>query len=397
MKLCVAIVGGGVMGVRSAWACARRMQSGGGSVVLFERRELAAGSSGRSGAVLRQHYSSPVVAAMARDSLAEYSSLEARTGHAIGFQACGVLTIAGPRTPRMIERVRANVVMQQGLGIDTRIVDAHEMRALVPGIEVDERAIAAYEPGAGFCDPVRTVNAFAELAREEQALTRIGLEVTRVIVESGRVTGVMTDEGRVNTNAVVLAAGPWTRPLLESLGCNLPLEVVRPRQHFLDSPAEAISAHAAHPVLLDLELGYYTRCEPARARTRIGALEHAGDEHLSDPDTLDENVDSEFTRWARAKLEARLPLYRSRADQAPQAAWYTLTPDSQPILGRLAGIEGLFVAAGFSGHGFKLAPSVGEGLAQLVFGEPLTAFDAEFFSAERFRDGRGEDPSAFGL
>src|SRR5690349_3742943 len=105
----VVVIGGGVMGARIAWACARR---GLGDVTLLERRALAAGSSGRSGAVLRQHYSSAAVAAMARDSLVEYSTLEQRTGKAIGFQRCGVLTIAGPRTPEMMERVRANVAMQ---------------------------------------------------------------------------------------------------------------------------------------------------------------------------------------------------------------------------------------------------------------------------------------------
>src|SRR5690349_22613149 len=114
----VVIIGGGVMGVRTAWACARRLRASSESVELFERRELAAGSSGRSGAVLRQHYSNPEVAAMARDSLAEYSTLEQTTGRAIGFQRCGVLTIAGPRTPEYLERVKANVAMQRGIGID---------------------------------------------------------------------------------------------------------------------------------------------------------------------------------------------------------------------------------------------------------------------------------------
>ena len=334
---------------------------------------------------------------MARDSLAEYSTIEKRTGHAIGFQRCGVLTIAGPRTPEMIERVRVNVAMQRSIGIDTRIVEASEMRKIVPGIEVDDRAIAAYEPGGGFCDPVRTVNAFADLARESGTVAHVGCEVRSVIIERGRAIGLETDQGRVKAFSIVLAAGPWTSRLLERLGCELPLEVVRPEQHFLDSPAAHSGSTAAHPVLLDLEFGYYTRCEPARARTRIGALEHTADKRIEDPDKLDEVVGPQFTRWARAQLEQRMPLYRSRADQTPQAAWYTLTPDSQPILGKLEGIENLFIAAGFSGHGFKLAPSVGEGLAQLVFGEKLTAFDAAFFSAERFRGGRGTDPTAFGL
>jgi glycine/D-amino acid oxidase-like deaminating enzyme len=334
---------------------------------------------------------------MARDSLAEYSALEERTGKAIGFQRCGVLTIAGPRTAEMMERVRVNVAMQRGIGIDTRLVDAREMRRLVPGIEVDERALGAWEPGGGFCDPMRTVNAFAELAQESGASLHVGLEVRRVIVEGEKAVAIETNAGRVDADAVVLAAGPWTTALLAPLGIEMPLEVVRPRQHFLDAPAESASATAAHPVLLDLELGYYTRCEPSASRTRIGALEHQGDAKLDDPDALDERVDAEFTRWARGRLEERMPLYRERADRTPQAAWYTLTPDSQAILGRVAGIENMFIAAGFSGHGFKLAPSVGEGIAQLVFGEPLTAFDACFFSADRFHGGRGRDASAFGL
>lgn len=385
------------MGARIAWAMGRRVRSTSGRIALFERRTLAAGSSGRSGAVLRQHYSSPVVAAMARDSLGEYSTLEEHTGHSIGFVRSGVLTIAGPHAPEMVERVRANVAMQRSIKIVTSLVDAREMRELVPGILVDDRAVGAYEPGAGFCDPLLAVNAFADLAREQGVATHVEVEVKRILIERGRAVGIETDAGPVRAQCVVLAAGPWTRKLLEPLGCDLPLQVVRPRQHFLHNPSLGGPRSAEHPVLLDLELGYYTRCEPSKSRTRIGALEHAGDDVLENPDDIDESVDFEFTRWARARLEQRLPLYRARADRPPQAGWYTLTPDSQPILGRLAEVESLFIAAGFSGHGFKLAPSVGEGLAQLAFDEPLTAFDAEFFSAERFRGGHGADPSAFGL
>jgi len=394
VHVAVAVVGGGVMGARAAWACARRAK---GPVVLLERRELAAGSSGRSGAVLRQHYASAVVAAMARDSLREYSTLERTTGRAIGFQACGVLTIAGPRAPHMALRVRENVAMQRSIGIDTRIVDARELRELAPGIEVDDAAIAAYEPGGGFCDPVLAVEAFAALASEAGASVRTGSEVRRILVECGRAVGVETDEGRFEAERIVLAAGPWTRRLLDPLGCELPLEVVRPQQHFCEPAVLLAGGRASHPVLLDLELGYYTRCEPRKSRTRVGALEHAQDDPVPDPDHLDERVDPAFTRWARAQLETRMPVYKSRADLEPQAALYTLTPDSQAILGRLEGLEGLFIASGFSGHGFKLAPSVGEGLAQLAFGETLTAFDEGFFSAERFRGGRGADPTAFGL
>lgn len=401
----VVIVGGGVMGARIAWACAKHPALAGGRVVLLERRALAAGSSGRSGAVLRQHYSDPEVAAMARDSLREFAGLEAATGKSISFRACGVLTLAGPRTPTMQQRVRDNVRMQRGLGIDTRLIEAAQIEALIPGAAVAQGTIAAYEPGGGFCDPLRAVNAFAELASEAGANLRIGCELIDIVIEDRRVRAVVTSQGRIETECVVLAAGPWTSRVLARAGLALPLSVVRPQQHFVDTSVDHSVAlpregEAAHPVLLDLELGYYTRCEPPRRRTRIGALEHDRDDRVEDPDLLDESVDPEFMRWARGRLVERLPRYADRADQAPQAAWYTLTPDSQPILGPLDGpdhVRGLFVAAGFSGHGFKLSPSVGEGLAQCVFGEPVRAFDPRFFGAQRFRDGRGANPAAFGL
>lgn len=389
----VAIVGGGVMGVRAAWACARR----GAEVVLHERRDLAAGSSGRSGAVLRQHYSSPVVAAMARDSLVEYGTLEQGTGKAVGFEACGVLTIAGPGAPGTLELLRSNVAMQRSIGIDTHLVDARRMRELVPGLVVAEAALGAWEPGAGFCDPVLAVRAFAALAQEAGAQLRIGSEVHRVVVEAGRAVGVETQAGREPADVVVLAAGPWTRRLTDSLGIALPLEVVRPEQHFVSPLPEGDPRRSAHPVLLDLELGYYTRCEPSKDRTRIGALEHTRDARVPDPDSFDERVDPAFTAWARAKLLARIPAYRASRDRVPEAALYTLTPDSQPILGPVRELRGLVIAAGFSGHGFKLAPSVGEGLAECAFGEPVRSFDPAFFDAVRFHGGQGADPRAFGL
>src|SRR6185295_12299549 len=123
MKAKVVIVGGGVMGVAIAWHCARRADPLTQPVVLLEKKALAAGASGRSGAILRQHYSDRVVAAMARDSLKVYSMLEQKTGRSIGFQQCGLITLAAPSNPDDIALVERNIAMQQEIGIDTRRVE----------------------------------------------------------------------------------------------------------------------------------------------------------------------------------------------------------------------------------------------------------------------------------
>jgi glycine/D-amino acid oxidase-like deaminating enzyme len=381
------VVGGGIIGLAIAEHCARRAQPG--AVLLIERKTLGAGSSGRSGAILRQHYRDAVVAQMARDSLAEYAGFEARTGLPLGFVRSGVLTVAGPGQPEWCQRIRENVEMLRGLGIETELVNARRMRALVPGGEFAEGALGAWEPGAGFVDPLRTVEAFGELARQSGAEVRTGVELTGIECASGRVVGVRTSAGDVRCERIVIVAGPWTRRILAGLGIHLPLRVVRPENHYLGTTdARAASASAAlHPVLIDLEHECYARCDPSQARTRTGRVDYDVDEELDDPDALVEEVSDELKRWARAALARRLPPYATRPDAGSIAAWYTLTPDAQALIGPVPGVAGLFVASGFSGHGFKLAPSVGKGLAQMLHGEPVTAFDPAFFDPARFRGG----------
>jgi glycine/D-amino acid oxidase-like deaminating enzyme len=427
MRARVVVVGGGVMGVAIAWHCARRADALTEPVVLLEKSALAAGESGRSGAILRQHYSDRVVAAMARDSLKVYATLERNTGRSIGFQRTGVITLAGPRSPDDIALIERNIAMQREIGIDTRRVDAREIRWLVPGIAVDEGAIGAYEPDGGGVDPVRTVHALAALARGRGAITRIGVGCDEILVRDGRVSGVRTSEGDVEAEQVVVAAGPWTRGLLARAGVDVPLRVVRPEQHFVEMPVVSERSRGAtvgggddveerfgerseemepvaHPVILDLEHGFYARCEMHASpiglrapRTRVGCMDHSRDAEVEDPDRVDERVGDEFKGWARGVLERRMPEYGERGDVGSMAGMYTLSPDAQAMIGEVANLRGVFVVSGFSGHGFKLAPSIGEGVAQMLWGEPVSAFDTAFFAVGRFDAGVVRWGRAFGL
>lgn len=437
------------MGVSIAWQLARRLDPHTDPVVLLEKKELAAGSSGKSGAILRQFYGDREVAAMARDSLRVFKGFEAATGRDLAFLACGVLTLGSRAKPGEAELVERNVAMMRGLGIEVELLDAAALRALVPGIRASDATIAAWEPGAGAVDPVRTVHAFAALAREHGAITRVGVRAEELVVEGGRVRGVRTDDGLIECDQVVVAAGPWTRPLLARAGVELPLRVVRPEQHFLALPNGSSTASetsvlvtsggpdaawpdptstgrgsrtlatvglsakdelfarfgnegnalpaAPHPVLLDLEHGFYTRCDLLTQRTRVGHMDYASDEEVADPDAVDDVVSDDFKRWARAKLSGRLPSYAERPDAGSLNGMYTLTPDAQAVIGPVEGVAGVIVASGFSGHGFKLSPSIGEGVAQMVCGEAVSAFDVGFFAPERFASGRARTSGAFGM
>ena len=419
MRAKVVVIGGGVMGASIAWQLALRLDPHEEPVVLLEKKALAAGSSGRSGAILRQQYSDRVLAAMARDSLRVYSGLERATGRYIGFVRMGVLTIAGPTQRENQELLRRNAAMQQELGIEVELLDAQGMRRIAPGLAVREGALGAWEPGGGGVDPLRSVEAFAALAREYGAATRLGVRVESIALEKGRVRGVETSDGFIEAEQVVVATGPWSRALLERAGIRLPLRVVRPEQYFkqmLEGPRKpeelsGVDEHEArlawnrpvlptpaHPVLLDLEGNFYSRGEPHERRTRVGRMDYSEDVEIADPDQLDESVGAAYVEWARERLEERVPAYRGRDDAGTSVGMYTLTPDAQALIGKRREVEGLWVVTGFSGHGFKLAPSVGEGVAQMVCGEPVGAFDAAFFDPHRFDGKSGEVwGRAFGL
>jgi len=389
MKARLLVVGGGIMGLAAAWRAARR----GPGVVLLERKTFGAGSSGRSGAILRTHYRDRELVRIARDSLREYAGFEAKTGTSIGFHRSGVVTLAGPAQAEWQARVRANFATMRELGVEVELVDAARLRQLFPGAVVRDGSLATYEPAAGFVDPAATLAAFATRARRRGAELHEGVELLELRVERGRVVGARTSVGEIECERVLVVAGPWTRRLFLPLGIELPLKVVRPENIYLGTPelasvpGPARTLRGGHPVLIDLELGCYARCEPAERRTRAGRVDYDVDHVLDDPDTLDEDVGDEMKRWARATLAERMPSYRDRPDAGALAAWYTLTPDAQALIGPVAGIAGLWLASGFSGHGFKLAPSIGEGLAQLLHGEPVTAFDPQFFTPERFAHG----------
>jgi len=419
MRVDTLIVGGGVMGASIAFARARRTDPIEAPVLLLERRHFGAGSSGRSGAICRQFYSNRELIGMARDSLRDYASFESRHGRGIGFTRSGVLTIGGPAQPETLQLVERNAALMQECGAEVELVDARRMRALVPGIEVSDGAIGAFEPDAGFVDPQRTVDALIAVARGAGATARAGVEVHALVLDGTRARGVRTSDGDFECERLVIAAGPWTRRLMQRAGVDLPLKVVRPEQHFLAMLPErmrtrptlsgamdaefdprfaaASEPDPAHPVLLDIEHGYYTRCEPRRERTRVGAMDYERDHVLEDPDALEEAVSPEFSAWSRDVLARRLPRYAQQPDAGTLAAWYTLTPDAQAVIGRCPGLDNVLVVAGFSGHGFKLAPSVGEGVAQLLAGEPVGAFDPRFFDPARFVGSATGWAGAFGL
>jgi sarcosine oxidase subunit beta len=289
--------------------------------------------------------------------------------------------------PEHIERLAENVAMQQSLGVNTRVISVGELKELEPGVSTEGIVGAAYEPDSGYADPYSTTVALANRAEELGAEILTGTAVRSILVEQGRVTGAETDAGRVRAAAVVLAAGPWTVQLAGALGVELPIVPCRVQVCLF----QRAPGFDHDQVFIDSTLGVYTRPE-GEDLMLVGSVEtdeaKAG---VEDPDHFQRVADFDAVERYSEELMRRFPAMQGGGFVNGYASLYDVTPDWQPILDRLPGIEGLYCAAGSSGHGFKLAPLVGRIMAELVTTRGARGDDADFFRFDRFARGRRAD------
>src|SRR6202140_2611907 len=211
----IIIVGGGVMGASIAWQLALRHA---GKVMVLEKSFLGAGSSGKSGAIIRQHYSNRLTASMAQKSLRVFEHFEDVVGGPPVFTRTGLIVVVNEKDRAGLE---ANLAMQRELGIDVRLVSSQVLADIDRNARLAEEELAAFEAEAGYVEAVQVVASFAEAARKEGADIRMGVEVQNVLTQGGKIVGVETNEGRYNSERVVLATGPWAAQLSKALGVKL--------------------------------------------------------------------------------------------------------------------------------------------------------------------------------
>jgi glycine/D-amino acid oxidase-like deaminating enzyme len=378
----VLVVGGGSTGASIAYHLARRGVRG---VLLLEQRAIASGATGRSSAIVRQHYGYPVTARMARLALEVFLRFDEAIGGDAGFTRTGYLALVGPGDEAALA---GNVAMQASVGVDARVVSPAEVRALVPDMAVDDLAAAAYEPDAGYADPAGTTAALARRARELGARLVEGVAVRRIVVERGMVRGVDTGDGRVSAPVVVTAAGGWTPRLLAPVGVEVPIVNTLHRIGVFERPA----GFPPHPVCGDFVNQVYFRSEQG-GLTLVGSTKHTGDD-VVDPDACPDRPEPGWLEEFADRGMARFPRLEAGRSRGGWAGFYDTTPDFQFVLDRAPGVDGLFVAAGFSGHGFKHSPILGDLVADLVLGtRPADPhLDLGFFALSRFAAGRPHEP-----
>ena len=369
----VAIVGAGIMGVSTAYHLARL---GVRRVVVLERDTVCSGSTALASGGIRHQYANRLGVELTTHSIVTFERFEEEFGVDPNFRQHGYLILIA--TEEALALARRSVALQRSLGVDVELLDADATHRLCPYLRTDDLLCATYSPRDGYADPYLCTTAIAARARELGVVITQQCEVRGVTRGGNRVTGVVTATGVVEAAAVVLATGAWTGVLGTAAGVEIP--VVPHRRHkFVTAPFPAETIPAATPFIIDPHSGFSLRREGEGVLLGIGRP----DEPASFSTEVDRSLESRVVERAihRSPALAEAKLMRG------WAGLYEMTPDQTGIVSGVPGVEGLYVIAGFSGHGFMHGPIAGRLMAEIIAQSRAVTMDASPLALARFARG----------
>src|SRR3990172_3662313 len=342
------IIGAGIMGCSSALELAWR----GLSVAVVEKSGIGSGSTGKSSAIIRQHYSNEATARMALYSLRVFQRFREVVGGEAGFRRTGFVALTPEKDLRGLQ---ANVKLQQGVGIHTELLNAAELRHRWPFLEIADLVAAAYEEESGYAAPNLTVQSYAEAAKARGATFHLDTQVTNVRLAGGKIQGVETTRGAFDAPIVINCAGPWGARVARMACVEAPIDPCRVQVAFFRRPPAFVPDH---PVVADFNHAVYWRPETG-GLTLVGLIDPSEKDAIVNPDRYRETVDFEFVADAGERLVSRFPAMEQSQGAGGFAALYAITPDWHPFIDEVPQGSGFYLYAGFSGHGFKLGPAGG--------------------------------------
>ena len=382
------IVGGGIVGCAAAFFLAERGER---DVVVLERDQLGQGTTKGGLGGIRHQFVDELDVRLSKMAVAFWRSFEDRSDARHDFQQRGYLFIA--ETSEGIGQLRHPLPLYERVGVNVEMVDRITISDLVPGMRVDDLAGGRFGAEDGYGDPLQALAGFAAHAQLDGMRFREATAVREIVRDKDRVIGVRMDAGEISCERLLLATGCWTAPLAATAGVAVPI------WPYARSIMEAgpFPQLARIPMVIEWESGFHFRPKGPAQRfampnvTVDGAIEKgpAGAPSSFVPGAFPPlEVPASLEPWVRARAAWRHPAFADLRISSSWACYYEMTPDDHPIVGAAPGVSGLYIAAGFSGHGFMHAPAT----AQLVVEEMLDGrahtLDIADLSLARFQSGR---------
>jgi sarcosine oxidase, subunit beta len=375
------VIGAGVIGASVAHHLAAL---GAQSVLVIEQGTIGAGTTSQSSGLLRTHYSVRQNVELARSSWWAFNNFPEYLGDdeaSCGLVKCGYL-ICAPDCDKL-EPLRASLAAQQDMGIEVQLLDRAQAHERLPIASFDDAALIGYEPEAGFADAYLVATGFARSARRRGVKIMEGVTVTGIVREGRRIIGVVTSAGNFSCGTLISTQNIWTPELAGWIGVPLP---VKPERHtVLALECDAAAYTFKMPAFKDLGSAgmlYYRSYGGSQMLVSEGVV----GETLNSPETEQGEISLDYVAEVGAQVAERFPAYETAGLASSWTGVYDVTPDWNPVLGKVGDVEGLVVGFGFSGHGFKLSPGIGKILAQHALGQPTDVSLAPY-ALDRFASG----------
>ncbi len=361
------VIGGGISGMSIAYHLAKKGES---DIVVIEKDYYTAGATGRCGAGIRQQWGTKMNCILAKKSVEffENAQEELKYDGNIEFKQEGYLIIGSNKEED--EMFEQNVKLQQSLGIPSKKLTKEEAKEIVPYLNTDIVYSATFCPTDGHLNPFTTTDAFYRAAERMGVVFYKYTAVEDIVVENGKVKAVVTDKGTIETENVINAAGGWAKQIGEMAGVDIP--VYSQNREIL---VTEINEKMQGPMVISFSKNIYCQQTPHGA-----FIMGRGDDRAPG---YEMHSTWRFVDEMAKTVTALLPPVGELRVLRQWGGLYNMSPDHQPIISDAKEVEGFYIACGFSGHGFMLAPMTGLLLSEIILGEK-PSLPVEGLSLSRF-------------
>src|SRR6056297_2848639 len=370
-KANIVIIGGGVIGASIAYNLADRGMK---DIVVLEKNYISSGSTGSCGAGIRQQWGTKMNCLLSRKSMEIFENMNdiLNPTRDIELKQGGYLLLAYSK--KELDQFKENIKLQHSLDIPSRLLSVKEAQKIVPQLNVTGITGAAFCPTDGHANPFRVNQAYVEAAERKGVKFYTYTEAKDIVVKNGKIKKVITDQGEIATNRVVNAAGGFSKEVGQMAGIDIPTKSER---------HEILVTEQVNPILkpMVMSFSYNIYCQ----QTPDGSFV-MGYGDPNEPESHNIRSSWQFLEEMAKKATYLLPFLKDIRVIRQWAGLYNITPDAQPILDEATDLEGFFMAVGFSGHGFMIAPMTGILMSEMILGEELSIdikLDLERFENDR--------------